>query len=80
MKADKRQKIIYEMFRDRLELPVFFPLIRFFMVDDECIYVISYEQKDHLHKCVNRRQKLKVGAVSGNTRRTDMCGCFTGAG
>ncbi len=52
MKADKRQKIIYEMFRDRLELPSFFPLIRFFLVDDEHIYVISYEQKDHLHKCV----------------------------
>ncbi len=60
MKADKRQRMIYEMFKDRIKMPSFYPLIRFFMVDEKQIYVVTHEEKDGLYKCVTLDLEGKI--------------------
>ncbi len=50
-KNHPKRKIIYQMYKNRITFPEYFPAIRFFRVADKNLYVISYAKKDDKSGC-----------------------------
>jgi outer membrane protein assembly factor BamB len=52
LKNHRKLKIVYEMYKNRIRFPGYFPLIKYFRVADKRIYVITHQKKDHRHECL----------------------------
>jgi hypothetical protein len=52
LKNHKRLNVMYDMFKKNIQFPQYFPIIQFFRVDAEHIYVITYQQKNRDYRCV----------------------------
>jgi len=51
MKSNEKTSMIYEMYKSSLEFPEYFPLISYFRVSDNKIYVLSLRQKAESYLC-----------------------------
>jgi hypothetical protein len=51
-KKNPRGRMIYDMIKDRIEIPKYFPVIKFIRVDSNLIYIITFQQNDKKYLCL----------------------------
>lgn len=51
-KKNQRRRMLYDMIKDRIEMPGYFPGVRYIRFDGDLIYIITYKQKDEKFLCL----------------------------
>jgi len=51
-KKNPRKKIVYDMIKNRIKMPDYFPVIKFIRADNRLIYLVTYQEKDQKFLCL----------------------------